>query len=256
MWWYGNMHSTRWTATRRPPERVATQPPDPIYIEEPQVVVPKLESVWGEATGAGEAINSMDGPEPQAGPDGFQDQAASSPDAGRALPPQQERMARPPGGGFKVPTLPGREPTLPEPAEQEGEDPSQTQPPQEAEQARPQSDGGENKPPGESAMDASTTVREATFRNGAVDARFGRRFRLAPAQYFLAMRDEVGFAKFPIVVRLTITLDGDGNVLDVLFRQRSPSPSLDRTIELTLYSSWFEPVEGEPTFEANFVFTR
>ncbi|MEM8873898.1 MAG: hypothetical protein AAGD32_06520 [Planctomycetota bacterium] len=253
MWLYGVNHQVvRIARTERPaPTRV-----DPIYVEEPQVLLPEIKSIWGESAGQGNAINSADGPVPQAGPDGFQEQAASSSNSGLALPPQEERMARPPGGGFVVPDLPGRLPTFPEPSPREGEDSSQDQEPQEAQESRPQSDGGEPRPPGESDLQAATTVREATFNNGAVDARFGREFRLAPAQYFLAMRDEIGFAQFPIIVIIDVTLDAEGNVLDVFFQKRSPSPSLDRTVELTLYRSWFEPVEGEPTFRANFVFTR
>ncbi|MEM6313468.1 MAG: hypothetical protein AAF743_05250 [Planctomycetota bacterium] len=226
----------------------------PVYVDEPPA---EIKSVWGEASSDGDALNSLEAPLPQSGPVGFQNQARTSPNAGRPLPPQPERAARPPGGGFVVPNLPGRMPKLPEPSEQQGEDPSNPTPADEsAEPSKPQSDDADNAAPGDTALDGTTTTRAVTFTNGAADARFGRRSELAPGKYYLAIREEIGFKSFPIVARVEITLDDNGNVLDVRFRQRTPSPALDRTLEIALYSSWFEPVVGEPTFDATFVWLR
>jgi hypothetical protein len=109
------------------------------------------------------------------------------------------------------------------------------------------------RPAGNASVSATATQSASlVIEAGRITARDGREFRPGDFQPFLAQRTQTMFVKLPQRVVVRLTLDDDGTVLDVHFVQQTPSTAFNRSLQLWLYASWFEPDPAKEPDEVTF----
>ena len=261
----------------------ATNPPPPptpdVSYVLPAPPPQRLEELlFGEATGAGDALNARRGARPMIGRDGGQTQAFLSRDpigpgeivkepamsvlptgtaasATPAAPPPAPTVLHAPSEWAVPPEsrvpfgLADRveqwtAPRVPRPAARAAKSAT---PPAEADATR---EPGAPTPaadpaiPSDSESDPFTKNDQPAveFRDGNVEARFGRKVRTVRPHLSLASRLDLMSMRFPrLVVRVHIHTDGAVRRVDIV--KPSGSPSADQEVKVALYQWWFEPTD-------------
>lgn len=260
-------------------------PDVPLTIEAehtlPEFIPPPIEQQprWGQANGSGDAAtnNNADGVQKapqsridQAGvtrdPEGLTGAIESAQPAVEALastseprafrPMTQERMLKEAPIGQKARTAP--EPVMGKDQQTQKEQIAQAEqksdaPPKPNEQPRKAQSGPSQADPGRplehSDRDSDLFASEVAVRyeRGRVQARQGREFKLARLQPNLSSYTQAYTISFPAIIRMQIEIDADGKVKRVTVLRSTGSGSIDREIELAMYSSWFEPENDRST---------
>jgi TonB family protein len=91
---------------------------------------------------------------------------------------------------------------------------------------------------------ANGTNAAVVFRDGRVDARFGRKVKtIRPHLSFSSQMDLLGM-QFPRM-RVRVHIHTDGTVRRVDIVRSSGSPAADQEVKVALYQWWFEPTKEE-----------
>ncbi|MBC7783376.1 MAG: TonB family protein [Burkholderiales bacterium] len=107
---------------------------------------------------------------------------------------------------------------------------------------------GQSKPQAETESDLFSETLDVEVRGGRIEARSGRQTKMVRPKLNLAMIADAHSISWPIVVKLRIDVDESGSVRRVTILSSSGGSSMDRAIELAVYSSWIEPakIDGKP----------
>ena len=243
-------------ATRQAVEYVARTPPPP----------QKLDALFGDANGTGDAANARRGEEPMVGREGGQTQAFLSRDpVGSGSVFKEPSMSVLPTGSVTVaPALSA--PPPPPPSQQlfglgdrsprrSAPHVTRTAPPVPPPAAGADAPGSAGVPlpaadpavMSDSESDPftrTTTDAAVEFRDGHVEARLGRKVKTIRPHLSLASRLDLLGMRFPrMVVRVHVNADGSVRRVDIV--KPSGSESADQEVKIALYRWWFEPTKED-----------
>ena len=98
-------------------------------------------------------------------------------------------------------------------------------------------------PMSSSESDAFSTLGGLEFRDGRMEARFGRAFKSVRPQLSLAAQIELMTLTNPRMV-MKITIDDTGKVTKVDVVRSTGSDLVDQPVKIAMYQWWFEPSKG------------
>ncbi len=107
----------------------------------------------------------------------------------------------------------------------------------------------------DSESDAFSVLGGAEFRDGEMNARFGRAVRsVRPRLSFAAQLDLLSMTTRRLVLRIAIDHTGKVTAVDIL--RSSGSHQVDQPVKVAMYEWWFEPAKGPDgrPIEDRFVF--
>lgn len=219
------------------------------------IFIPRSPDQMGQSDGQGQGINSVEGDRPMLAPQAQQEQAFISRDpegAGHVgvepspsvlspgedgadsppadLPPASPMSAVRPSDNLTPFGISGPDhPPMPRPSE--------STPAAKANPAVPSADPA---PMSDSESDPFSNAGSATFSQGRVEARYGRKVKtVRPRLSFAAQADLFGL-QYPIVI-LKVKIDDTGKVTSVDILKSSGSNEVDLACQMALYDWWIEP---------------
>lgn len=229
----------------------ATNRPDAIFI-------PRTPDQMGLSDGRGNAVNAVDGDRPLQAPQALQEQAFISRDPQGAgnVGAEPSPSVQPPGNNDSQnakadlpPTSPLAAAPPPDNLTPFGVDSPNDQPVPKSAEPAPTGNGtrpGSTTPPADPApmsdseSDPFTNVGNATFAQGRVEARYGRKVKtVRPRLSFAAQADLFGL-QYPSVI-LKVKIDSTGKVTSVDILKSSGSNEVDLACQMALYDWWIEP---------------
>jgi TonB family protein len=92
----------------------------------------------------------------------------------------------------------------------------------------------------ESESDPFARGNSVQFRDGRVEARFGRKVKTIRPHLSLAAKYDLMGMQFPRMV-VRVSVDASGNVRRVDITKSTGSDSADQEVKVALYQWWFEP---------------
>jgi len=246
----------------------ATSPEIPYLIPTPPTPPQQLDKLFGDARGTGDASNSRRGEEPLVGRDGGQVQGFLSRDpVGVGAVDKEPSMSVLPSGSTLMSPLKGLPPPPPPASEvpfgisQRAE--KWSLPNVARARERYAAPAAKPSPPGAPGATATVAADPAVmsdsesdpftangnsaavvFRDGRVDARFGRKVKtIRPHLSFSSQMDLLGM-QFPRM-RVRVHIHSDGSVRRVDVIKSTGSPAADQEVKVALYQWWFEPTKED-----------
>lgn len=239
------------------------------YVIRPPPLPPrKLENVFGDAKGTGDALNGRRGEAPLLGRDAGQTQAFLSRDpVGPGQIDKEPSMSvLPTGSAALSPSTNGPPPPPPTPRVPFGVDraekwsvPNVTRP---AAKLTPPAAGpdapgspGVPRPAADPAVmsdsesDPFVAARDkaddaVVIRDGRVDVRLGRKVKTIRPHLSFSSRMDLMSMQFPrLVARVHIHLDGSVRRVEIV--KSTGSPAADQEVKVALYQWWFEPTKED-----------
>lgn len=105
-------------------------------------------------------------------------------------------------------------------------------------------DAADPAPRSDSESDAFSREGAITFRNGRVEARFGRKVKTVRPRPGLAAEQDLRALVSPSVV-MKVRVDETGRVRNVEIVKSSGSTAVDQCCQLAMYDWWFEPLRDK-----------
>jgi len=151
------------------------------------------------------------------------------------LSPEATEDAQPFGAGAGLPRQPAVKPR-----------PVIVAPPAKAENiavARSNKPAADPAPMSDSESDAFSTLGGVDFRDGKMEARFGRAFKsVRPRLSLAAQIDLMSIARPRMVLKVAIDAKGEVTAVDVV--RSTGSEQVDQPVKVAMYQWWFEPAKG------------
>lgn len=238
------------------------KPQDVSYVAPPPSPPQRLDTLFGDAFGKGDAVNVRHGDEPLLSREGGQNQGFLSRDpVGLGKIDKEPSMSVLPNGSaalVALPTAPPPAPLIPFGiADRTGQSsvPHVTRPagkiaPPTAGPDAPGTTAGVPEPAADPAVMSDSesdpfskkNSDEVVFQDGRVEARLGRKVKTIRPHLSFASQVDLMSMQFPrLVVRVHIHTDGSVRRVDIV--KSSGSVSADQEVKVALYEWWFEPTK-------------
>jgi TonB family protein len=264
--------AARSTTTPPPASRPPPPPPEPepTYVARPTASTPPpppVEALFGEKTGTGDAANSRPGDEPMLARAGARQAFLSrdpvgsgdimNPPSMSVLPTAATPAAEPMDAVAEMQPIGIAERVAKLSAPRVVRKPPQSNAPTNAvAEAKPNESrdakvaagvapaGADPAIMSDSESDPFTKNGAVMFRDGRMEAKFGRKVKTVRPRLSLSSQYDLLAMQFPrIVVRAH--LNGDGSVKRVEIVKSTGSASADQEVKVALYQWWFEPTRDD-----------